>query len=218
MMNSDVAIAEEVMNKPTGLKCPYCGGEILSNPFMYVCENAESGNCNFSIRTGRGKIKVSDVKDLVEKKITRKISGICYSNSKDRFYDAALKLNEKGAKTVWSYVFGEDMSGISCPYCGKPVVDRRSSFECADFRENECKFYVSRYDGKFSLDDLKTLISRKKTGVIKKICYSKKKGKYFDAAVVLNPKVSDMATSFSFPRPAKRTPYYCEEYYYYRGF
>lgn len=191
-----------------GLKCPYCGGKIYEKKYSYQCENAGEGGCLFQVNRCEGKLTENDLKELIEKGHTKPIKDVCYSKSKDKYYTAALKLLPKGSDKVYVFDFeptvtdadAKLLESLACPYCGKKIKSRKFSYVCEGFENNrECEFSVIKSNGKVSVKDLKDLITNKKTRIIKKVCYSKEKDKYYDACLELQPKGSGRTIKYGFP-------------------
>ena len=81
----------------------------------------------------------------------------------------------------------------NCPACGKPVVKNSWGYGCTGYKDG-CRFSVGTICGKkISEAQVKQLISKGKTGVIKG--FKSKAGKSFDAMLVLN----DGSVGFEFP-------------------
>ncbi len=78
-----------------GVKCPVCGGEIVTTPFGYGCANYKNdkSGCNFNIGQVAGlDIPEEQVKKLIEEGITDTIRG--FKSKSGKHFDACLKLNK----------------------------------------------------------------------------------------------------------------------------
>lgn len=78
-----------------GVKCPVCGGEIVTTPFGYGCANYKNdkSGCNFNIGQVAGlDIPEEQVKKLIEEGITDTIRG--FKSKSGKRFDACLKLNK----------------------------------------------------------------------------------------------------------------------------
>jgi len=84
--------------EPTNLTCPFCGkGEVRENAKAFGCTNWKEG-CKFTVwkEMNGKKMTLSIVKELIEKKKTKKISGFKKANGEE--YDAHLVLNMEQKK------------------------------------------------------------------------------------------------------------------------
>lgn len=92
------------------------------------------------------------------------------------------------------------VADVSCPYCGKKIknISHKGYFACEDYFNNRaCGFVVNTLGGKFTVEDLKSLIKQGRTRKIKNIGKTKD-GNTFDAGLKLNPKGSVYVTAFDF--------------------
>jgi len=89
----------------TGIKCPWCGGEIMKYSSGYGCANVkeEDGGCRFFVGNKNGEITDEDIQELVTSGITRKIAGV--ATGKNGLIDAALKLADVGSRYATEYVY-----------------------------------------------------------------------------------------------------------------
>ncbi|MBE5868433.1 MAG: DNA topoisomerase III [Lachnospiraceae bacterium] len=114
------------------VSCPLCGGEIVQTPFGYGCGNyskEDEASCRFVIGKIAGvKLKVSDVKALLQNGQTKVISGF-KSKSGSRF-DAFLKLEE--GKVVFAFPERPEPEAteIACPKCGQKLQKGQWYYEC----------------------------------------------------------------------------------------
>ncbi|MCL0080621.1 DNA topoisomerase 3 [Peptococcaceae bacterium] len=71
-----------------------------------------------------------------------------------------------------------------CPVCGKNIVESKKSFGCVGWKEG-CKFVIWKEIAKkkLSINQVKTLLTKQKTGKLKG--FMSKKGKKFDAVLIL---------------------------------
>lgn len=186
--------------------CPYCGKQILKFKWGYACEDSKDGACNFKIGNLNGQFTDSDMDDLLTKGETRMLKNAVKSQKTGKSYSAKMKLEPKGSQFAVRADFGNSASsnnieGVSCPYCSKPIHAASWGFACEDYKKG-CTFAVSSGDGKLKEKDLKDLISKKKTRVFKNWGTSKKTGNPYDAYFELQPKGSQYATAMKFPPKA----------------
>ena len=92
--NIEIEKVSNTINKKILGKCPLCGGNIIENSKAYSCSNWKEKNCQFTIwKTISGKkITETNVKELLEKGITKTISGL--KTNQGKTFSAKLKLNE----------------------------------------------------------------------------------------------------------------------------
>lgn len=187
----------------TNHPCPYCGKKILKLKWGYACEDARNNVCNFKVGNLNGQVKDSDIDDLLTKGETRMFKNAVKSQKTGKSYDAKMKLEPKGSQYAVRADFGHPASGtvvngVTCPYCGKPVLIASWGYACEDYKKG-CNFTVQSNNNKLKESDLKDLIQKKKTKVFKAWGKSKKTGKSYDAYLILNPKGSAYATEMKFP-------------------
>lgn len=192
--------------KELSVKCPYCEGKIYEYSWGFSCENRKSGNCNFSVNSYKGKVKNSDVEELVLKGKTRLIKGIGKSKQTGKLLDRYIILNEKGSE--YATGFASDVGvpvtlptipdDLKCPYCKGKIIADRYGFACEHNKdkENKCAFFVNYHDGAFTTNHLRQLIEKGKTEYIEGL--TAKTGNKYTAAFILNPKGSDKATEMEF--------------------
>lgn len=91
---TEIQKVSNTINKKILGKCPLCNGNIIENSKAYGCSNWKEKNCNFTIwKTISGKkISESNVKELLDKGITKTITG--FKNKQEKTFSAKLKLNE----------------------------------------------------------------------------------------------------------------------------
>nr|MCR5468171.1 topoisomerase C-terminal repeat-containing protein [Lachnospiraceae bacterium] len=181
--------------KVEDVKCPLCGGDIVHTSFGYGCSNYNredsEHSCKFNIGQIAGvKLKPNNVKELIQKGITSKISG--FKSKKGDKFEAMLSFdkdengNIKGLKFVFENT-DEEMKDITCPKCGSKLIKGYAGFRCEHYSREEggCDFYVGKVAGvKIPEEQFIKLISEKKTDVI--TGFLSQKGLYFDARLKLD--------------------------------
>ena len=192
--------------KELSVKCPYCEGKVYEYSWGFSCENRKSGKCNFSVNSFKGKVKNSDVEELILKGKTRLIHGIGKSKQTGRLLDRYIILNEKGSEYATGFasdsvaptVLPAIPDDLKCPYCKGKIVADRYGFSCEHNKDtkNKCTFFVNYHDGKFTTDHLRQLIENGKTEYINDL--PTKKGGTYTAAFKLCPKGSDKVTDREF--------------------
>lgn len=176
----------------TGLSCPLCGNALLKGKFGWYCTEKKNGTCSFTIPQEIASKKLTDanVKSLLEKGITKEISG--FKSKAGKTFSAKLKLNE--GKTEFEFSKAEPKetkATYQCPCCGGNIIADKWAWKC----EKDCGFSFSyKIAGKeMKENDLKDLINNRRT---KKLTgFVSKAGKKFSASLVLK---EDGKTEFKF--------------------
>lgn len=180
-------------------KCPVCGSDVVKTKWGYSCKGRDNG-CQFSVgKICEKTLTETQVKQLLNDGKTEVISG--FTSKKGNTFDAALYVDENGA-VKFEFASNGGTGGVkpsnaesvgNCPACGKPVVKNSWGYGCTGYKDG-CRFSVGTICGKkISEAQVKQLISKGKTGVIKG--FKSKAGKSFDAMLVLN----DGSVGFEFP-------------------
>lgn len=186
--------------------CPLCGGEIVKTPFGYGCANyssSDENSCKFSIGKMSGKnLTETQVRELLTDGRTSTIRG--FKSKMGNVFDARIALNkdENGKITGLKFDFNDiepkKVEGVSCPLCGGDIVYTKFGYGCANYRKEDgegCRFSVGQIAGvKLTVEQVKELLLRKKTGVIEG--FIAKTGMKFDAPLKLT---EDGKVAFDFP-------------------
>lgn len=196
--------------RKVGVKCPMCGGELVTTSFGFGCTNYKSdkSGCNFNVGEIAGVILSDEqLKDLIEKGRTEVISG--FKSKKGNKFDAALKFaltaddnpfeegenqqstekNDRGYRIDFEFAESEPepIEGLKCPWCGGQMCKTHFGYRCENYKaddESSCRFSVGEIAGKaIPLETFKTLLTEKKTDTIRG--FKSKSGKKFDACLVL---------------------------------
>lgn len=182
-----------------GIKCPICGGEIVTTPFGIGCSNYKSDKtgCNFCIGEIAGIVlKEDEFKELLTEGKTKTIRG--FKSKSGKRFDACLKfyVDESGKEHVefdFDDVEPEIIEGIKCPNCGGDIVKTPFGYGCSNYKKDKpdsCKFNIGEIAGKtLSIAQIKTLLTDKKTDIIRG--FKSKSGKKFDAVLKLINKSAD---------------------------
>ena len=177
-----------------GVKCPVCGGEMVTTPFGYGCGNykKDKSGCNFNIGEIAGMvIPEEQVRKLIENGITDTIRG--FKSKTGRKFDACLRLNkdEQTGKVSASFDFEnvkpQKIEGIVCPDCGGEIYVTSYGYRCANLnreQENGCHFSVGKIaDKALSQVQFIELIANGRTETIRG--FKSKNGKKFNACLAL---------------------------------
>lgn len=190
--------------KELSVKCPYCGGKIYEYSWGFSCENRISGKCNFSVNGYKGKVKNSNIEELILKGKTL-ITKIGKSKKTGKLVDRYIILNEKGSEYATGFAAAAPTElpaipdDLKCPYCKGKIIATSYTFACENNQDekDKCAFFVNHHEGKFTVEHLRQLIENGKTTYINDLVA--KSGKKYTAAFKLNPKGSDKVTEMEFP-------------------
>lgn len=179
-------------NGATEFNCPVCGKPVLKGKFGWYCSGKKEEHCAFTISSEIASKKITDsnVRDLLNKGVTKEISG--FKSKAGKPFSAKLKLNE--GKVEFSFEEScskETKATYQCPCCGGNIIADKWAWKCGD----NCGFSFSyKIAGKeMKESDLKDLVKNKKTKNISG--FTSKGGKKFSASLVLKP---DGTTGFEF--------------------
>lgn len=176
----------------TGLSCPLCGNALLKGKFGWYCTEKKNGTCSFTIPQEIASKKLTDanVKSLLEKGVTKEISG--FKSKAGKTFSAKLKLNEGKTEFEFSKAEPKETKAVyQCPCCGGDIIADKWAWKC----EKGCGFSFSyKIAGKeMKENDLKDLINNRRT---KKLTgFVSKAGNKFSASLVLK---EDGKTEFKF--------------------
>lgn len=174
----------------TGLKCPICGGDILSTKNGFMCEHykkkseRQGGDCSFYVGSiYEHTIKLSELKKILNHDITDFIK---FKNDDNEFL----------ARLVWDddkkrigFIYDNVVEGIKCPICGDQVIRNGYGYSCINRSKDNtgCKFFVGKIKG-IIIDDeqLKKLVESGKTDLINGFKSEDKNKKSFSAYLTWN--------------------------------
>lgn len=180
--------------KKLGIRCPACGGELVTTPFGYGCTNYKNdkSGCNFNVGEIAGvSLSEEQLKQLIEEGHTGTIRG--FKSKAGKKFDACLKLNkdEETGKVSASFDFEnvepQKIEGIICPDCGGDIYITPYGYRCKNqvkLDEVGCHFSVGKIaDKALSQVQFIELMANGKTQTIRG--FKSKAGKKFDACLVL---------------------------------
>ncbi|SER52326.1 type IA DNA topoisomerase [Lachnobacterium bovis] len=187
--------------KKIGIKCPICGGEVVTTPFGIGCSKykADKTGCNFSIGEIAGIVlKEEEFKELLTEGKTKTIRG--FKSKSGKKFDACLSfyVDENGKEHVefnFDDVKPEIIEDVKCPNCGGQIIKTSFGYGCSNYKKddpNSCRFNIGEIAGKtLSVSQLKNLLTDKKTDIIRG--FKSKSGKKFDAVLKLVEHSSDIS-------------------------
>lgn len=173
---------ELLKNTPENLNytiiCPQCGEQMHEFQLGQKCSNKK---CTFWIpREIRQKVLTREImKELVEKKETKVIEGF-HKRGYSQTFAARLYITDNG-KIKFRL---DDESDIKCPKCNANLARFERGYRCVD--NEKCDYVLwNRYGGRELTDDqMITILSKKRTEVIKGFI-SKKSGKKYAARIIM---------------------------------
>lgn len=178
--------------KKIGVKCPSCGGDIITTPFGYGCSHykKDGTGCGFVIGQIAGRdLSEQECIDLIQNGQTDVLNGFVGKNKKK--FQAALMLKKNEEKYEIYFDFSKNqpqiMEAVTCPDCGGQIIMRGNSFGCANFdaaNPESCKFYIGKIAEKeLNQAIVRELLQNGKTSTVRG--FKGKNGKKFDACLVL---------------------------------
>lgn len=191
--------------------CPDCGGEIRKYNNRYECINNRK-LCGFStpINICGKTIKDTDIKDVCAKGKTKVIKGFkttkkgpdkkpLMENGKPVMvtFDAALMYDKE--KKSFKFDFGNSgakekkETTVSCPNCGKPILEYANNFCCSGFKDG-CKVSTFKNigDKTLTVDDIQDLFANGETKVFANIHFPKSPSRSFNAKLVFKNNVVEL--------------------------
>ena len=198
-----------------GVRCPACGGELVTTPFGYGCANYKNdkSGCNFNIGEIAGvQLSEEQVKELIEQGHTQTIRG--FKSKAGKRFDAKLKVDkdENGKVNIafdFSDIEPEIIPEVKCPVCGGQMKKTSFGYGCVNFSpddENSCRFSIGKMAEKsFTEAQVRQLLNDGITETMRG--FKSKTGKKFDARVALakdeNGKVTGLKFDFDNVEPKK---------------
>ena len=198
-----------------GVRCPACGGELVTTPFGYGCANYKNdkSGCNFNIGEIAGaQLSEEQVKELIEQGHTQTIRG--FKSKAGKRFDAKLKVDkdENGKVNIafdFSDVEPEIIPEVKCPVCGGQIKKTSFGYGCVNFSpddDNSCRFSIGKMAEKsFTEAQVRQLLNDGITETMRG--FKSKTGKKFDARVALakdeNGKVTGLKFDFDNVEPKK---------------
>ena len=185
-----------------GVKCPACGGEIVTTPFGYGCANYkrdDANSCKFVLGEIAGNvIPEEQVIKLISNGRTDLIKG--FKSKAGKRFDAILTSSMEDGRYNIKFEFQdtepEPVEGLMCPVCGGQILKTAFGYRCEHFdRENPfgCGISIGQIAGKkLSHETVVQLLTERKTDTIRG--FKSKAGKKFDACLVIKKDEHDKET------------------------
>ncbi len=174
-----------------GAICPACGGQMVTTPFGYGCENykKDGSGCGFSIGAIAGRpLSINEIKELLENGQTKVLKG--FSSKAGKKFEASLKLNrekEEGPQIEFDFeqVETKTLPDVVCPDCGGKMQILSFGYRCENsMQEDGCRFTLGTIAGKkLSSKQAVDLLTKGKTELIEG--FESKAGKKFASVLKL---------------------------------
>ena len=179
--------------KKINAKCPMCGGEIITTPFGYGCDNykKDGSGCKFVLGTIAGKdLSEEECRALINEGHTGVLNGFVSKNRK-KFQAALVMKKTEDGKIDISFDFSQNqpqvVDGVQCPDCGSAIVTKSYGYSCASYDAQNpasCHFMIGKIaDKELNQTQVRELLTNHKTDTIRG--FKSKNGKRFDACLLL---------------------------------
>ncbi|MBO8161696.1 MAG: type IA DNA topoisomerase [Thermosipho sp. (in: Bacteria)] len=207
--NSNSTISFASSEKEVIGKCPECGGDVIEYRKGFCCANYKDG-CKFALWKDDKflqRFKKRMTKTLAKKLLKSgkaKIENMVSPKTGGKF-NCELELVKK-ENGYWGFEMHLDNTKGTgekigkCPDCGNVVVETAKAFSCSS---DDCNFalwkndkFLSKFKKKMTKSLAKELLRSGRAGVKK--MYSQKKGKFFDATLVLKKNGQYWGLEFDF--------------------
>lgn len=169
-------------------KCPKCQKSLIENSAGYFCAK----ECGFALWKiiSEKKLSVKDINSLFDYGKTGIIEGFKKKDGSGKTFSAKIIIEAPEFKCKFSFDTSTD---YTCPLCGGIMKTFNVNLKC-----EKCQFAVwfTMCEKKLTENQIKTLLTKGKTGIIKGFM-SAKSGKGFEAALVIDKNARRV--SFEFP-------------------
>ena len=199
-----------------GVRCPSCGGAIVTTAYGFRCEHYDrekENSCDFSVgKIAEKSLNAAQLTELLTNKRTKTIRG--FKSKTGKKFDACLVLetDETGKAVInfdFEHVEAKKIKDVVCPLCGGDIIQTPFGYGCANYSKDNpdsCRFSIGKMAEKtLTESSIKELLTEGRTGTIRG--FKSKTGKKFDARVVLskdeNGKVTGLKFDFTDLEPLK---------------
>lgn len=195
--------AKPFISEDTGLKCPMCGGAIMTARFGFVCENykKDGEGCSFIIgRICTVKLKPYQLKTLVSEGKVGPIDGFISKKNKKFAASLVAGVDENG-KYKLEFDFSDiepDYLSAKCPRCKGRLILTKFGCMCEHYDKDDpdaCSFGIGKIaKKKLTAKQMEELIKKKIAGPIDG--FTSKEDKKFSAYLKMD---ENALISFYFP-------------------
>lgn len=188
-------VKQVILRHPLGVRCPKCGGTVISSQYGFSCENNKKdktiSTCDFYIGSICG-VLLSDeqARELMVKKKTGPVDGLKGKTGKFRAYICMDVGTDKTITIRFEFPEAEPLENVKCPKCGGRVLDNHGKgyvceYNSRDDERRSCDFYIWKFGGKsIPKGQVVKLLSNGITDVMEGFKSTKNPDKTFAASLV----------------------------------
>lgn len=135
--NKDMRAVEDNKNFEKIGVCPKCGGDLIKGPRSFFCSNYKEG-CKvggFSNQSGA---------EITTDEFLRMLDGEIFNKEftyKGKSWHQNIGLNEEGTIKP---INEEDETDMTCPACGKAIVETKRAYMCVGNKDKSCGVGISK--------------------------------------------------------------------------
>ena len=190
-----------------GVRCPSCGGAIVTTAYGFRCEHYDrekENSCDFSVgKIAEKSLNAAQLTELLTDKRTKTIRG--FKSKAGKKFDACLVLetDETGKTAInfdFEHVEAKKIKDVVCPLCGGDIIQTPFGYGCANYSKDNpdsCRFSIGKMAEKtLTESSIKELLTQGRTGTIRG--FKSKTGKKFDARVALSKDETGKVTGLKF--------------------
>lgn len=190
-----------------GVRCPSCGGAIVTTAYGFRCEHYDrekENSCDFSVgKIAEKSLNAAQLTELLTNKRTKTIRG--FKSKTGKKFDACLVLetDETGKAVInfdFEHVEAKKIKDVVCPLCGGDIIQTPFGYGCANYSKDNpdsCRFSIGKMAEKtLTESSIKELLTEGRTGTIRG--FKSKTGKKFDARVALSKDETGKVTGLKF--------------------
>ena len=190
-----------------GVRCPSCGGAIVTTAYGFRCEHYDrekENSCDFSVgKIAEKSLNAAQLTELLTNKRTKTIRG--FKSKAGKKFDACLVLetDETGKAVInfdFEHVEAKKIKDVVCPLCGGDIIQTPFGYGCANYSKDNpdsCRFSIGKMAEKtLTESSIKELLTEGRTGTIRG--FKSKTGKKFDARVALSKDETGKVTGLKF--------------------
>lgn len=163
-------------------KCPLCGKTLMHGPSKFYCTGYKEGCKAGGYREVNGAV-IEDaefLKMMKGEKITKTMTRNGVS------WEQEVSCDQATGQILYPVTRTE--TEYECPVCRKKIIETDRGYECSDYKDKKCGFYLSKTLGGVTIpeNEFDRFFKTGRTGVIENL-YSKKTGKTFSAYMAYEP-------------------------------
>lgn len=164
-------IAPIKKHEDTGWVCSACGKKIIETDRFYSCEGKDDESCGVFIskRIGEKDIPKEEFEKLFTTGMSGVIKGLKSAKKKGETYNAQMIINNEEKKIDLKFVEDQKETGLTCPVCGKPILETKYKYVCSGQNDHTCGFemYNQMFKKPIPKKQVEELLFKVKEGDIK---------------------------------------------------